>query len=318
MKSISRMVQIAGSAVLLGIALPIYAESAPVYDVDAMPQQYDSQQQDSQDYDPPPPPGQEGTFAPMQQQPLQQAPSPRMGPPLSTDQRLQRVEQQISNMQSSDAVARMDSLQNQVQSLHSQVEQLIHQLEQLQAQQKSMYADLDKRVSQPKSMESLPAPISAPKSVANKASAKPTTSQGAVPATKPATPPDDIEEKSYKNAYNLIKAKKYDDAIVTLQDMLKKYPSGQFASNAHYWLGELYGLTGKNDQALKEFTIMVTSYPQSPRAGDAQLKVGLLYATQSKWSDAKAAFKKVVSHYPGTAPARLASEQLKQLKQAGH
>lgn len=318
MKSISRMVQIAGSAVLLSIALPIYAESAPVYDVDALPQQYDTQ--DVQDYGPPPAPGQEGTFVPMQQQSPQQAPSPRMDPPLSTNQRLQRVEQQINNMQSSDTVARMDSLQNQVQSLHAQVEQLSHQLEQLQAQQKSMYADLDKRVSQPKSLESLPAPISAPKTSANKASAnKPAASTQAVaPQPKPVAPPDDVEEQSYKNAYNLIKAKKYNDAITTLQDMLKKYPSGQFASNAHYWLGELYGLTGKNDQALKEFTIMVTSYPESPRAGDAQLKIGLLYATQSKWSDAKTAFKKVVNHYPGTAPARLASEQLKQIKQAGH
>lgn len=317
MNSISRMVQIAGSAVLLSIALPIYAE-APVYDVESMPQQYDTQ--DLQDYGPPPAPGQEGTFVPMQQQSPQQAPAPRMDPPLSTNQRLQRVEQQINNMQSSDTVARMDSLQNQVQSLHSQVEQLSHQLEQLQAQQKSMYSDLDKRVSQPKSIESLPAPISAPKGAANKPAAKPAGSapQAAAPAPKPASPPDDVEEQSYKTAYNLIKAKKYDEAITTLQGMLKKYPSGQFASNAHYWLGELYGLTGKNDQALKEFSTMVTSYPESSRAGDAQLKVGLIYATQSKWSDAKTAFKKVVNHYPGTVPARLASEQLKQIKQAGH
>jgi tol-pal system protein YbgF len=316
MKSISRMVQIAGTAMLLGIALPVYAESAPVYDVDALPQQYDTQDVDDV---PPPPPGQEGTFVPMQQQ--QQAPAPRIAPPMSTNQRLQRVEQQINNMQTNDAAARMDSLQNQVQALHAQVEQLTHQLEQLQAQQKSMYADLDKRVSQPRAVES--APVIAPvASKAGKTTLKPTAAAvvAPVPVAKPAAlpPPDDVEEQSYKTAYNLIKAKKYNEAITTLQDMLKKYPSGQFASNAHYWLGELYGLTGKNDQALKEFTIMVTSYPESPRAGDAQLKVGLLYATQSKWSDAKMAFKKVVNHYPGTAPAELASKQLKQLKQAGH
>ncbi|MFZ2315579.1 MAG: tol-pal system protein YbgF [Gammaproteobacteria bacterium] len=317
MKSISRMVQIAGTAMLLGIALPVYAESAPVYDVDALPQQYDTQDVQQEDV-PPPPPGQEGTFVPMQQQ---QAPSPRIAPPMSTNQRLQRVEQQINNMQTNDAAARMDSLQNQVQALHAQVEQLTHQLEQLQAQQKSMYADLDKRVSQPRAVESAPA-IAPVTSKAGKTTLKPTAPAvvAPVPAVKPAAlpPPDDVEEQSYKTAYNLIKAKKYNEAITTLQDMLKKYPSGQFASNAHYWLGELYGLTGKNDQALKEFTIMVASYPESPRAGDAQLKVGLLYATQSKWSDAKTAFKKVVKHYPGTAPAQLASEQLKQLKQAGH
>ena len=96
--------------------------------------------------------------------------------------------------------------------------------------------------------------------------------------------------------------------------MLKKYPSGQFAANAHYWLGELYGLMGKNDQAVTEFGAVVQNYPDSPRVSDAQLKVGLIYAAQFKWSDAKSSFKKVINRYPGTASARLAAEQLKQIK----
>jgi tol-pal system protein YbgF len=100
--------------------------------------------------------------------------------------------------------------------------------------------------------------------------------------------------------------------------MLKKYPSGQFASNAHYWLGELYGLMGKNDNALSEFDTVLNTYPDSPRISDAQLKVGLIYASQSNWSGAKSAFKKVINRYPGTASARLAAEHLKQIKQAGN
>ena len=126
------------------------------------------------------------------------------------------------------------------------------------------------------------------------------------------------EQQIYQTAYSLIKAKKYNDAVDALQKMLKKYPSGQFASNAHYWLGELYGLMGKNDQALAEFGTVVKTYPDSPRVSDAQLKLGLIYASQTKWSDAKTAFKRVINHYPGTASSRLASEQLKQIKQAGH
>src|SRR5690606_20544436 len=114
------------------------------------------------------------------------------------------------------------------------------------------------------------------------------------------------------------KAKKYNDAVTVLQEMLQKYPSGQFASNAHYWLGELFGLLNKNDQALTEFGTVVKSYPSSPRVSDAQLKVGLIYASQLKWKDAKLALKSVVNHYPGTSSAKLATEQLSQIKQAGH
>lgn len=60
------------------------------------------------------------------------------------------------------------------------------------------------------------------------------------------------------------------------------------------------------------------NYPDSPKVADAQLKLGLIYAAQFKWPDAKGAFKKVINHYPGTATARLAAEQLKQIKEAGH
>jgi TolA-binding protein len=74
----------------------------------------------------------------------------------------------------------------------------------------------------------------------------------------------------------------------------------------------------KPDLALKEFGTVIDKFPDSPRVSDAQLKVGLLYAAQSQWRDAKSAFKSVINHYPGTASARLASEQLKQIKQAGH
>ena len=77
-------------------------------------------------------------------------------------------------------------------------------------------------------------------------------------------------------------------------------------------------MLGKNDQALSEFSIVVKSYSSSPRVSDAQLKVGLIYAAQVKWSDAKSAFKKVINQYPGSASAKLAAIQLKQIKDAGH
>jgi TolA-binding protein len=74
----------------------------------------------------------------------------------------------------------------------------------------------------------------------------------------------------------------------------------------------------KNDQAITEFDNVVKNYPDSPKIADAQLKLGLLYAAQFKWPDAKTSFKKVIANYPGTSSARLASEQLKQIKQTGH
>jgi tol-pal system protein YbgF len=225
-------------------------------------------------------------------------------------------------MQSNTSSQKVSAMQDQIQTLRGQVEQLTHDLQQVQAQQKSQYTDLDKRLTQQAAAPKVSKPV---KPVAAGIADDSGDTLAAAPApmpvkaATPATQPDVAEEQQiYQTAYNLIKAKKYDEAVTALQGMLQKYPSGQFASNAHYWLGELYGLMGKNDQALSEFGTVVKNYPDSPRLSDAQLKLGLIYAAESKWPDAKTAFKKVVNRYPGSAPARLASEQLKQIKQAGH
>lgn len=333
MLSIQNLLKMVCAAMCISIAAPLFADPAPVYDADSMQEVADQ----GQYLPPPPPPGQEGGSAFIPVQPTVSS-SVREQPSLNMDQRILRVEQQVSNMQNSDSATRVDSLQNQVQALRGQIEQLTHQLEQVQNQQKSMYTDLDKRVAQA-GPSALQTEIKAVRDgvVADNAAedelpvATPTTSnskpiliktskkQTITSENKDGGQPDVAEEQQiYQTAYNFIKAKRYNDAVTALQSMLKKYPSGQFASNAHYWLGELYGLMSKNDQALNEFKLVVELYPESPRVSDAQLKVGLLLASQLKWPEAKSALRRVINQYPGSASARLAAEQLKQIKIAGH
>ncbi len=342
MRKLTTFIKFVSVAVSLGIAVPAYAESAPVYDVDSMPQQFDSSAADQPDLPPPPPPGQE-TFVPMQsnnqssQQPVVYQ-GESSSPKGTVEQRMRRVEQQINNMQNSESAARLDAMQEQMQAMRGQMEQMTHDMQQMQAQQKAMYSDIDKRLSE----KSVSVPVADNKGKAAKpeiAAVQQDDSPGLTPSAKSSrqsaakaepkavaksqdksdNQPNVAEEQQiYQTAYNFIKAKKYNEAVAALQGMLKKYPSGQFAANAHYWLGELYGLMSKHDLALAEFNTVIKTYPDSPRMSDAQLKVGLIYASQSQWPDAKSSFKTVINRYPGTASARLASEQLKQIKQAGH
>lgn len=289
-------------AVLSSIATLVMAEDAPVYDVDNFPPQFDGQPVASTPSVPASSPvtKSEDSYVPAQT--------------LSQEQRLTRLEQQIKNQDRASLSAKVEATQAEVQSLRGQVEELTHQLQQSQNQLRSMYSDLDKRVSSKAVPDKTVAMNDAV--VESVPSNKKTTSAVVKPASSEAQPNVAEEQQIYQSAYDLIKAKKYNEAVSTLQKMLQKYPSGQFAANAHYWLGELYGLLNKNDQSASEFATVVKDYPDSPKVADAQLKLGLIYAGQFKWPDAKAAFKKVVARYPGTPSARLASEQLKQLKQA--
>lgn len=260
---------------------------------------------------------------------------------MTEKQRLRQIELRLDNLQNGENAAKIDALQSQIQTLTGQLEEMSHKLQLMESQQKAFYDDVNHRIMnvqlgqttalrQPlkgKGTNKIPQTNPTEKVVASNkkaaqqmASALPANNAIATPVSAPLSQSTASmeEQQLYQTAYTFIKVRKYSDAISTLQTMLKKYPAGQFTSNAHYWLGELYGVTGNNSQALAEFNIVVNNYPKSPRTADAQLKVGLILASQSNWSDAKTAFKKVISHYPGTASSQLAAEQLKQLKIAGH
>jgi tol-pal system protein YbgF len=274
---------------------------------------------------------------------------------LTIDQRISRMEQQMMNLQHSDSASKLSALQTEVQSLRGQVEELTHQLQQLQSQQRSMFSDLDKRLNKqtttpapavetndtttPAAKSSLkktsaskkpkviltPAPMplaDEPPADDQPVSPKPVATDKSDTATvaKTDTSPNAEQEElqMYQNAYDLIKDSKFDQAITVLQNMLKKYPSGQSAANAHYWLGELYGLQKKRDQAAAEFANVVKNYPDSPKVSDAEVKLGMIYASQFKWPEAKTTFKRVITRYPGTTSARLAAQQLKEIKSGGH
>jgi len=268
---------------LSSITTVVIADDAPVYDADNFPPQFDGHS------------ASDASNGNTSHTNVSSAPKQSQ----TEEQRITRLEQQIENQAQSTSSSKLETMRTEIQSLRSQVEELTHQLQQVQNQQKSMYSDLDKRLTTTSSSKAVVAVDAAPKE-----------------ASPPKKQPNVAEEqKIYETAYELIKVKKYDEAVTTLQKMLQKYPTGQFAANAHYWLGELYGLLNKNDQSANEFSAVVKNYPDSSKVADAELKLGLIYAAQFKWAEAKAAFKKVVILYPGTASARLASEQLKQLKQ---
>ena len=351
MPNLTQSLKIISAVVILGVSMPVFAEAAPVFDADSLQMAENDQQ--GPDYLPPAPDAgyqqSAGNQIDIDQQPVHLTVDQRIS---RMEQQLNNMQNTDSGQRMDSLQDQVQSLRNQLEEMSHQLEQMQNQQRAVLAE---LARRTNQPIAQAKPVaQAVPQPdpgIAAAAAdaaasaninpvVANSASravrkaanvavskAAPGPSIASTTASVVAAPSADAgpsqpnvaeEQQIYQTAYNLIKAKKYNDAVKALQSMLNKYPSGQFASNAHYWLGELYGLMGKNDQALTEFSNVVKTYPDSPRVSDAQLKIGLLLAAQFKWADAKSAFKEVINRYPGTASSRLAAEQIKQIKQAGH
>ncbi len=130
-----------------------------------------------------------------------------------------------------------------------------------------------------------------------------------------------VEKNTYENAYNLVLNKRYPEAVAALKDFLNQYPKGQYAPNAHYWLGEVYTLqarASKNpellDKASTEFLAITTNFPNHQKAMDALLKLGIIEGDKGNKESAKQYLSTVKERYPGTSVARIAGTHLQKLK----
>lgn len=230
---------------------------------------------------------------------------PASSPAVSTlplDQRVAVLERQISAMNQIDLVNQMTRVEQQIQDLQGQVQVLSHTLQTLQSQTTNQYADLDKRLQ----TESTP---SAPSTSSSTPAAKGTSKSTVASDPK-------AEQKIFNAAYKDIREQKNTAGIEGMKKYLTKYPDGQYAPSAHYWLGQVYLLKGDDKSvknAVTEFDTVIKNYPKTDKARDASLKLGFAYLLQNKTSDARHQFKKVMKDYPGTSAAEIAKARLAQL-----
>lgn len=216
-----------------------------------------------------------------------------------------QVERQVSYLHQLNIPQKFDRMQQEIQALRGLVEQQGHQIKQLETQQRNLYADLDARLTRLARTHS-----STEKGV--------TEAKEAKEAKQTSSTSLDKQVEIYQSAFSLIKEKKYSQAIKGMKKYLQKYPSGKYAPNSHYWLGELYLRAGDNRQAMDEFNTVVTSYADSNKVPDAMLQLGFIEYDQSQWIQARRWWKKVMDQYPDSSTARIAETRLVDLAKEGH
>ncbi len=190
-----------------------------------------------------------------------------------------------------DLVHQIKHLQQALQELRGQLEIQAHELKQIKQAQANNKPSLNTN------HDEAPEPLS--------------TTTSSYPSTKHHNPVD--EQVQYLAAYDLVKEKQFDKALVAMQTFLKTYPHSGYAPNAHYWTGELYMLKKAYPQAISHFTTVLSRYPESSKAPACSLKIGYALAASGQISAARSRLDSVVHHFPDTPTADLALIKLKTL-----
>jgi len=225
--------------------------------------------------------------------------------------RVIRIERVVENQSLVQLASELDRLRAEAAALRGELETLRFETENSDARQRELYVDIDRRL---QSLETAPRAFTPPPSTPP-SSSPPTF---ASPADEPPPPvagrPVGSDQQNYQAAFDMISARRYEEAGAAFQTFLSQFPTSPLADNAQYWLAETYYVRGQFMEALAEFRRVIEQYPQSAKMPDALLKVGYCQQELGDRNAARTSLQEVMRQFPDTTAARLASQRLGQLR----
>jgi tol-pal system protein YbgF len=188
-----------------------------------------------------------------------------------------------------DLQRQIEVLQGEVRGLRGSLEEAQHEAQTAKAQNRDLYADLDRRITALEARGALPVSAAAP----------------------PAAVAGDRD--SYQSALDKLKGRDYPGAEKALLDMIARYPGSPLADNAQYWLGETYYVEKRYADALGAFQRLIKEHPDSRKVPDALLKAGYSVYELKRYKEARDYLGRVLKQYPDSNAATEARERLKRM-----
>jgi tol-pal system protein YbgF len=260
---------------------------------------------------------------------------------LSIQERLAKLEQSSGGQSNvADLVIQVQQLQQQIAQLQGTIEEQNFQINELKERQKVLYVDMDSRLAdleknklatsgnpnnelvvdsaiEDNSATSSAVTIAEPvvRESVNAELTTNTINQGDINATS--TQSDPAIQQQYQNAFNELKAGRFNESSRLFEDFIQQHPNHQLTDNSYYWLGESYYVTRNYPLALAAFQNLEQQFPLSSKLADALLKIGYTYHELEDYQQAEQALTKVVTSFPNQSVARLAQNRINLLKREG-
>jgi tol-pal system protein YbgF len=138
----------------------------------------------------------------------------------------------------------------------------------------------------------------------------PGTASGAGSLPPAAAPSADL---LYSNGLRDLNGKKYELASQEFGDYLKFYGTTDLASNAQFYLGEIFFAQQQYDHAIDAYSKVIDNYPRSFKLAPAHLKRALALISLGEKASGVSELRMVVKSYPGTDEEKRAKAKLQEL-----
>jgi len=140
-------------------------------------------------------------------------------------------------------------------------------------------------------------------------------SGGTAPQQTAALPQPPTPESVYNEAYNVLQAGNNRSAREQFKKFLNTYKSSELADNAQFWIGESYYREKKFEEAILSFEDLIKNYPKSAKISEAYYKQALSFSAINDSVAARAKLEMLLNEYPDGELAQRAKQKLQELEQ---
>jgi tol-pal system protein YbgF len=119
-------------------------------------------------------------------------------------------------------------------------------------------------------------------------------------------------EALYRKGLDTFRAGELQKARELLTRFLELYPDNELSANARYWVGETYYGEKKYDQAILEFQEVIKKFHNKEKAPAAMLKQAMAFKELGDMKSARYVLKKLLEDFPAAEEVKSAKEKLKE------
>jgi tol-pal system protein YbgF len=121
-------------------------------------------------------------------------------------------------------------------------------------------------------------------------------------------------EELYNGAYSKLAQGDFKGSREEFKKFLELFPQTEYSDNAQFWIGESYYREKKYEEAILGFEEVIKKYPQGNKLPDALLKQAFAFIALNDANSAKLLLQKIIERYPSSEQAEIALTKLKGLK----
>ena len=132
-------------------------------------------------------------------------------------------------------------------------------------------------------------------------------------ASMPSGMPGISADTLYQNALRDFTGGKYDLSRQEFSDYMKNFPANDLASNAQFYLGEIYYAQNDFNNAIASYDTVLTNYPQSFKLAASLYKKGMAELELGLKASAVRDLREVERRFAGSDEARRAQAKLREI-----